>query len=339
MIDLRSDTITPPTPAMRQAIASAEVGDDVLGDDPSVLELERRTAEILAKEAAVFVPSGSMANQLAIRVHTQPGDEILVDRNAHIYYYESGGPAALSVVMCQLLPGVRGVFTGDDVLNALRPSNEHFPTTRLLCVENTHNRGGGRVWPLAATQEVAAVAARHDLRMHLDGARLWNAAAASGVTEQELAAPFDSVSVCFSKGLGAPVGSVLAGSAEFIVQARRFRKQFGGAMRQSGLLAAGALHALDHHRSRLAEDHQNARRLAEGLAEIPRISVDPADVETNIVFFRVDRPAKKFVRSLEGEGVQVFDDGPDLIRAVTNLTVDAAQIDRVVAAVARIASP
>ena len=329
VVDLRSDTITQPTAAMRRAIAEAEVGDDVFGDDPTVNELERRVAQRLGKEAALFVSSGTMANQLAVRIHTQPGDEILLEAEAHIYYYEAGGPAALSGVTCHLIPGQRGVFTADQVRVNLRPADIHCPPSRLICIENTHNRGGGTVWPLETIREVAQVAAENGLAMHMDGARLWNASVASGIPECEYAAHFRTVSVCFSKGLGAPVGSALAGPAEDIARARRFRKQWGGGMRQVGLLAAGALHALEHHRDRLADDHANARLLAQGLAEIPGIELNPDEVETNIVFFGVhSAPAQEVANRLEAQGVRLLALGPDRLRAVTNLMVDRAGIER-----------
>ncbi len=329
LIDLRSDTVTQPTPAMRRAMAEAEVGDDVFGDDPTVQRLEARVAELLGKEAALFVPSGTMANQLAVRVQTEPGDEILVEGEAHLYYYEAGAPAALSGVMCRCLPGRRGVFTAADLEAALRPGDVHFPPTRLVCVENTHNRGGGKLWPLDTLRAVAAGARRHGLRLHLDGARLWNASVASGVPECDYAALFDTVSVCFSKGLGAPVGSALAGPAELIARARRFRKMFGGGMRQVGILAAGALYALEHHRTRLAEDHARARRLAETLAALPGAALDPATVETNLVYFRVTRqPAAEVVAALAAEGVRVLASGPDTIRAVPHLNVTDAEFAR-----------
>lgn len=328
-IDLRSDTVTQPTPAMRRAIADAEVGDDVFGDDPTVQRLETRVAGILGKEAALFVPSGTMANQLAVRVHTQPGDEILVEGQAHIYYYEAGGPAALSGVMCRCLTGERGVFGAADIEGVLRPPDVHFAPTRLVCVENTHNRGGGKVWPLGQLEDVAACARREGLRLHLDGARLWNASVASGVPEHVYAALFDTVSVCFSKGLGAPVGSALIGTRELIDRARRFRKMFGGGMRQAGILAAGALHALEHHRDRLAEDHAHARRLAEVLAGLPGVAIEPATVETNLVYFRLTRrPAAEVTAALKAEGIWVLASGPDTIRAVTNLNVTAADLER-----------
>ena len=331
MIDLRSDTVTKPTPEMREAMARAEVGDDVLGDDPTVIELEKRTAEVLGKEAAVYVASGTMANQVAIRTHTEPGDEMLCDRDTHSYYYECGGPAALSGVMVRLLDGVRGIFTADDVASALRPPNVHFPVTKLIFVENTHNRGGGSIWPLERIDEVARLAGERQLKMHLDGARLWNASVATGIAEAEYAKYFDSVSVCFSKGLGAPVGSALAGSSDFVERARRFRKMLGGGMRQAGIIAAGALHALEHHRERLADDHANARKLAEALAGVDGIEIDPSRVETNIVFFRLTSlPAGKFAETLHQRGVHVLALGESTVRAVTNLMVTGEDIDRAI---------
>jgi len=330
-IDLRSDTITQPTPAMREAMASAEVGDDVFGEDPTVARLEARVAEMLGKEAAAFTPSGTMANQLALRAHTEPGDEILIDGNAHIYYYEAGGPAALAGVMCRCLPGVRGIFTVGDVEAALRPADLHFSPTKLVCVENTHTRGGGSVWPMERIREIEEVSRRHGMRLHLDGARLWNASVATGIPERDYAAHFDSVSVCFSKGLGAPIGSALCGSRELIQRARRFRKMFGGGMRQAGIIAAGALHALDHHRIRLTEDHANARSLAAGLNKAPGLAVDPASVQTNIVLIRVATlPAPELARKLDQAGVRVFAVGPDTLRAVTSLMVTSEEIAQAV---------
>ena len=335
LIDLRSDTVTKPTAAMREAMAKAEVGDDVFGDDPTVKELENETAALLGKEAALFTASGTMANQLALRSQTEPGDEILVEANAHVYYYEGGGPAALSGVMCRCLEGRRGIFTGMDVEAALRPSDPHFPHTRLVCIENTHNRGGGKIWSLEQTREVAAAARKHGLQLHLDGARLWNASVATGIAEREYAAAFDTVSVCFSKGLGAPVGSALVGSKVVIDRARRFRKMIGGGMRQAGVIAAGALYALRHHRARLAEDHANARRLAAGLAMIKGLEADPAQVETNMVRFGVRTiPADQFVERLKLRGVLVLPVARDTIRAVTNLMVTAEDIDRALGIIA-----
>jgi threonine aldolase len=331
LIDLRSDTVTRPTAAMRRAMAEAPVGDDVLGDDPTVQALEARSAEILGLEAAVYMPSGTMTNQVAIRTHTEPGDEIIVEANAHAYFYEAGGPAALSGVMCRLIEGERGIFTAAQVRAVLRPRNLHFPVTKLVCVENTHNRGGGSVWPLSTIAEVSKAAREAGLRMHLDGARLWNAAVATGIPEREWVGHFDSVSVCFSKGLGAPVGSALAGTKTFIDRARRFRKMFGGGMRQSGLIAAGALHALEHHRERLAEDHENARRLARGIADLSGIECDPATVETNIVVFGVTRmPAGALVAKLKDAGVLMLARDERSLRAVTHLDVSRDQIDEAI---------
>jgi len=337
IIDLRSDTITQPTSAMREAMACAVVGDDVFGDDPTVRCLEERVASLLGKEASLFVPSGTMANQLALRIHTEPGDEVLVEANAHIYYYESGAPAALSGVTCRCLPGVRGIFSRDDVLAALRPRDQHFPVTRLVCVENTHNRGGGSVWTLDEVRHVAEAARAHGLRLHLDGARLWNAAVAAGHTEEAYAAWFDTVSVCFSKGLGAPVGSVLAGPRDLIQRARRFRKLFGGAMRQSGILAAAALYALDHHRARLAVDHANARLLAQCLSDIPELEVDVATVQTNMVLVGVrGRNAEPLARALEAAGVRTLAVGPHTLRMVTSLMVTAEDVQEASARIARV---
>ena len=338
-IDLRSDTVTRPTPEMRRAMAEAEVGDDVLGDDPTVARLERRTADILGKEAAVYMPSGTMTNQVAIRTWTEPGDEIILEASGHSYFYESGGPAALAGVMCRLIEGERGLFTAGQVRAVLRPKNEHFPRTKLVAIENTHNRGGGTVWPLDQIADVAAAARQAGLKMHLDGARLWNAAVASGTSEKQYAEPFDSVSVCFSKGLGAPIGSALAGGAEFVARARRFRKMFGGGMRQAGIIAAGALYALEHHRRRLAEDHAGAKRLALGIAPLAGIEIDPETVETNIVVFGVTgMPAAELVERLGAVGVLVLARDARTIRAVTNLNVTAAQIDEAIEKFAAILS-
>ncbi|MDX1578387.1 MAG: threonine aldolase family protein, partial [Gemmatimonadota bacterium] len=269
MIDLRSDTVTRPTAAMRSAIAKAAVGDDVYGDDPTVNDLERRTAEILGLEAAVYMPTGTMTNQLAIRAQTEPGDGVLVGPGAHVWYGERGAPAAISGVMVEPLPGERGVFTADALRAALPVKGAYAPAPpRLVCVENTNNAAGGAVWPLETQRQVIEAAHAARLRVHLDGARLWNAAAATGIEPAELAAGFDSVSVCFSKGLGAPMGSALAGSKALIERVRRLKQLYGGGFRQAGMMAAGALHALEHHRDRIGDDHRRARRLAEGLAEM-----------------------------------------------------------------------
>lgn len=338
MIDLRSDTVTQPTSDMRQAMVQAPVGDDVLGDDPSVNALEAYVAELLGKETAVYMPSGTMTNQVALRSHTQPGDEILLEAESHIYYYEGGGPAALSGVSCRLLSGKGGVFSAVSVEQALRPADPHFPQSRLVCVENTHNRSGGRIFPLETIQEIAKVCEQHDLRLHMDGARFWNACVATGISEADYAAPFDTVSVCFSKGLGAPVGSALVGTAEQMAKARRFRKMFGGGMRQAGMIAAGAHYALKHHCDRLAEDHENAQRLAKGLQGMQGIEIDVAGVETNLVNFKLvgAHSAEVVADALAQKGVAVLATGPHKIRAVTNLMVSQGQIDEAVDAIAQV---
>jgi threonine aldolase len=327
MIDLRSDTVTKPTPAMRKAMAEAEVGDDVFGEDPSVRELERSTAELLGKEAALFVPSGTMGNELAVRMHTTSGDEIVVEAGAHVFNHEAGAPAALSGVTCRLIQGRRGIFTAADLLAILRPPDVHLCPTKLVCIENTHNEGSGSVWPLVTLAELSAAARGRGLAIHIDGARLWNAAAASGVSEAQYAAHCDTISVCYSKGLGAPVGSALVGSNELISRARRFRKMWGGGMRQAGIIAAGALFALRNNRSRLTEDHANARKLADGLAEIRGIEI-PGPIETNIVRFRMPgKNASGMVNALQERGVLVFATGPESIRAVTHLQVSSRDVD------------
>ena len=332
-IDLRSDTITQPDTAMREVIANAIVGDDVLGDDPTVQELERHTAALLGKEAAVFVPSGTMGNQLAIRSLTRTGDAILLDANAHIYCYEAGAPAALAGVQVTLLDGERGQFTATQLEAALPPKDDHFAPPSLVCIENTHNRSGGSVWPLEQIASVAVTARKHGLALHLDGARLWNASSMSGISEAEYASYFETVSVCYSKGLGAPIGSALAGSKEVIAKARFYRKQQGGAMRQVGILAAAALHALQNNRERLAEDHANCRSLANGLEKLPFLEVDASSVETNIVFIGTGgRNAFDLSKRLDEAGLRLLATGPHTLRAVTNLTVTENEISEAITA-------
>ena len=332
-IDLRSDTITQPDTAMREVIANAIVGDDVLGDDPTVQELERHTAALLGKEAAVFVPSGTMGNQLAIRSLTRTGDAILLDANAHIYCYEAGAPAALAGVQMTLLDGERGQFTATQLEAALPPKDDHFAPPSLVCIENTHNRSGGSVWPLEQIASVAVTARKHGLALHLDGARLWNASSMSGISEAEYASYFETVSVCYSKGLGAPIGSALAGSNEVIAKARFYRKQQGGAMRQVGILAAAALHALQNNRERLAEDHANCRSLAKGLEKLPFLEVDASSVETNIVFIGTGgRNAFDLSKRLDEAGFRLLATGPHTLRAVTNLTVTENEISEAITA-------
>lgn len=339
MIDLRSDTCSRPTPEMRTAMATAEVGDDVYGDDPTVKALERAAAECLGKEDAVYVPSGVMANQVGIRAHTQPGDAILCDGAAHIYLLEGGAPAAISGVLPRLLPAVRGIFSAADVDAAVGTLHPFFPTTvmppvRLLCVENTHNAGGGSIWPVERLNEVTRTAKRLGLSLHMDGARLWHAAAATGVSEAEYAAPFDSVSVCFSKALGAPVGSCLAGERDFIARARRFKQQMGGGVRQAGIIAAGALHALRQHRPRLAETHATAARFARGLSEYEAILLDPDTVQTNIVRFQLRGiGSAPFVDEAHRRGLYMLPSGPDAVRAVFYLDISPDDAERAISIV------
>ena len=339
VIDLRSDTVTRPTRAMRRAMLEADVGDDVFGEDPTARRLEERVAELLGKDAALFVPSGVMGNQLALRSQSTPGDEVIVDELSHIYNFESGAAAALAGVQLNLIRGNRGIPSPEQVEAAVRPGNYWDPQTRLVCLENTVNKAGGAVVPLDIIDGVGAVVRRHDLRYHLDGARLWNAAVATGIPEARFAAPFDSVMVCLSKGLGAPVGSMLAADAETIKRAHRFRKMYGGGMRQIGMLAAAGLYALEHHRDRLADDHDNARRFAEGIAEISGFDVDVGSVETNIVLFDTIEPAASVVQAFREAGVLVTSFGPNTIRAITHLDVTREEIDEALLRLQRAARP
>jgi len=332
VIDLRSDTVTLPTDAMREAMARAPVGDDVYGEDPSVKELERRVAELLGKEDAVYVPSGTMSNQIALRAHTEPGDMAIMDGGAHMAINEGGGAAALSgVTIWRASRG--GIFSAADVEAALEvphPFNppNHAPRARLVCVEQTHNGGGGVVWPLETLRSVAETARLHGLALHMDGARLWHAAAASGVSERDFAEPFDTVSVCFSKGLGAPVGSALVGARALITRARRFKQMYGGGFRQAGILAAGALHALDRHRDRLGADIARARRFAEALDRIRGVCVDLDRVQSNIVRFEVpEMGAGPFVDACHARGVHMLPGGHVGVRAVMHLGVGDAEVD------------
>ncbi len=331
VIDLRSDTVTRPTPAMRAAIQAADVGDDVFGEDPTVNRLQEKVATLLGKEAALFVPSGTMSNQICVKAHTQPGDELLCEASCHIYVNEAGGPAALSGVTCRTIEGDYGILDLSDLEDKIRPVNDHQVRTRLVALENTHNRGGGHIFPLEKIAAISSWVHRQGLLMHLDGARLWNAIVATGIPSIEWAKHFDSVSVCFSKGLGAPIGSALAGSREFVTGAKRIRKMFGGGMRQAGMAAAGALFALEHHVDRLAEDHRHAQVIAQAVADTPGLLLDPPEVETNLVFFEVDPDlgsAKDVATVLKQRGVLVHLPGPQTIRACTHLDVSSAQAER-----------
>jgi threonine aldolase len=342
-VDLRSDTVTRPTPAMREAMARAEVGDDVYGEDPTARTLEERVAELLGKEAALFVPTGTMGNQIGLMLHTRPGDEALAAAGCHVEGHESGAAAALSGVQIRhVSPGWN--FDAEELLAASRPDHYTLPRTRLVVVENTHNAGGGRVWPEEQLRRVAYAARSLGYALHLDGARLWNAGVASRCSVAALAAPFDTASVCFSKGLGAPVGSALAARRDLIDEARRIRKRHGGGMRQAGVLAAAALHALEHHRERLVDDHDNARTLARAVARSPGAILDVAAVETNIVSIGLRGPfARRVVVEAAKEQVLVHATARDRLRAVTHLDVAAADVlragDVLARAIERAAAP
>jgi len=327
-INLFSDTQTKPTEGMRQAMAQAEVGDEQRKADPTTNLLQERVAELLGHEAGLFLPSGTMCNEISFRLHIRPGgEEIICDRTSHPRVAEAGGPAELSGAHLSLLDGDRGVFTGDQLRAAIQPPDRYSYRSRLVSVEQTTNLGGGRVWPLETIQEVLGVAHAHGLSTHMDGARLMNAVVASGVSAADYAGAFHTAWVDFTKGLGAPVGAVMVGSRELIDEAWRYKQMWGGAMRQSGIVAAAGLYALDHHIDRLADDHANAKRLAEGLAELPGVTIDPATVETNIVLFE-HADAPRVGEELRDAGVQVSRMGPTLLRAVTHMDVSSGEIDQ-----------
>ena len=333
--DFRSDTLTRPTPAMRAAMAAAKVGDDVYGDDPTVNELQQRLAEMLGKEAALFVPSGTMSNLIGVRLHCRPGDALICEAESHVFYYEQGGYAQINGTAVWPLPGQGGVLQIEQLETVPIREDPHSPRVRLLCLENTHNRGGGRIQPYENVEKLCAWAKSRSLRTHLDGARLWNAAVASGIPLAQWARPFDTVNVCFSKGLGAPVGSALAGPAELIREAVRHRKLVGGGMRQAGILAAAALYALDNHIERLAEDHANARKLADGLGQIAGVRVDAP--HTNLVYFNLTPgplTAAELNSRLCARGVLMHATGPHALRAVMHMDVGSEDVDRAIEAVA-----
>ena len=336
LINLYSDTQTRPTPAMRQAMAEAPVGDEQKGEDPSVNRLCAMTAELVGKEDAVFLPSGTMCNEIAILVHCRKGDEIIADKTAHIINSEAGGPAALAGALIRPLDGMRGVYTADQAEAAVRANSRYTPTTSMIAVEQTSNFGGGTVWPLETIRAIAEVARRHELALHMDGARLMNACVASGVAAADYAAPFDSLWIDLSKGLGCPIGGVLAGSGDFIAQAWRWKQRIGGAMRQAGIVAAAGVYALENNVERLAEDHANARLFADRLADVPGIAVEPEAVETNIVFFDVGGTgltADQVAERLADHGVRIGPMGEGLMRAVTHLDVTTEQVAEAAAAV------
>lgn len=339
MIDLRSDTVTKPTREMRRAIAEAPVDDDVFRTDPGVMALEERVAELLGKDDAVYVPTGTMSNQIALRTLCRPGDMILASTDAHIDSHELGAANAVSGLTITQLDSDSGTFTGEQVRSAMpapsRSMPDHlFQPVTLVAVENTHNSAGGTVWPKTRLDNVTETARALGIGAHMDGARLWNAVAATGIGEAEWAAGFDTISVCFSKGLGAPMGSALVGSKELITTARRYKQMHGGGFRQAGMMAAGALYALDHHRERLVEDHANAARLAAGLAETPGCSIEAGRVHTNLVYFTTDRSAQAVCDDAERNGVLMLPMGPNLVRAVTNLGVDPTDVDKALTVIA-----
>jgi len=340
IIDLRSDTVTRPSPAMREAMAAAQVGDDVLGDDPTVIALQEHAAALLGKEAALFFPSGTMCNQAALRVLTRRGDEVFLHAQAHIVFYEQGAASALSQVQLRVFDSPDGTLDLDRLEEYVHTDTDvHFAPTRVVCLEQTHNHCGGTVLPREHIQAVRAFCDRHGLRLHLDGARLFNAVAASGIPAADYAAPCDTVSICLSKGLGAPVGSVLAGSAATIAAAARARKILGGGMRQAGIVAAGGLYALRHNVTRLADDHRRARRLGAGLAAVPGLAVDRGAVQTNMVYADTHGTGLRavvVVARLEAAGVRCLDEAPWTVRFVTHLDVSDGDVDEAVAVVTRV---
>ncbi len=332
-IDLFSDTMTKPTKEMRQFMCCAEVGDEQKFEDPTVNQLQDMVADLLGKEAALFLPSGTMANQISIKIHCQPGQEMLCDRTAHPLNFEGGGPAALAGAMVQPLQGVDGIFTAAQVEAAIRPINRYAPRTRLVSVEQTSNLGGGTVWPSQTIVEVCAAAHKHGLATHMDGARLMNAVVASGVPARDYAAGFDSCWLDLSKGLGAPVGAVLAGSKDFIQEAWQWKQRLGGAMRQAGIIAAAGVYALRHHVDRLAEDHENAKYLAAKLAEIPNLKVQSEKVQTNIVILDLSlcgKSPQEIINLLLEKGVRVSPAGISGLRAVTHLDVNRSMIEEAI---------
>lgn len=325
LIDLRSDTVTKPTPAMRRAMMEADVGDDVFGEDPTVNKLQDRAAQLCGRAAALFVPSGMMGNQIALKVHTQPGDEVIIEEASHIFNAELAMMSAFSGLLPRPISTERGFMRWEQIERAIRPKVYYYAQTSLICLENTHNFKGGSVYPLSWTRAILTQAHERGIRVHLDGARIFNATIATGKSVQELTEGFDSVIFCLSKGLGAPIGSMLVGSREFIDEARRVRKMLGGGMRQAGILAAAGLYALEHHIERLQEDHENAQFLAKELQKIAEIQLEP--VETNIVIFELKRtPAERLITALKKRGVLAHAMGPNRIRLVTHLDVSRADV-------------
>lgn len=339
MIDLGSDTATRPSVDMRRYMAEAPVGDEQIREDPTVNRLQEMVAELTGKEEALFLPSGTMCNAIGIKVHTQPGDRIVLERYAHPFTSEAGGPGLLCGVMTTLIDGERGVYTAEQLAEVMPPPSYHSAPTTLVLLENTHNRGSGKIWPLEGVHAVADTAHRLGAKTHMDGARLLNAAVASGIPASVWAAKMDTVWIDLSKGLGAPVGGVLAGDHETMERARRYKHMFGGAMRQAGIIAAAGVYALEHNVERLAEDHENAKTLARGLADVPGIDIDPDDIETNLVYFDVGdtgRTAAEITAAMKEKGVRMGATGKHRIRAVTHLDVSRADIEQAIQIVAEV---
>ena len=333
MIDLRSDTVTQPTAAMREKMFTAEVGDDVFGEDPTVNRLQDMMAKISGKKSALFVASGTMANQICINTHTQPGNEIILEHNSHIYNYESGAPALLSSVQVMPLKGEHGIFTAKQIQAVIRPDSVHHPQTTLICIENTHNREGGTIFPIEEIKRISDLAKEMNIKTHLDGARLWNASIATGIPISEYCKYFDSASLCFSKGLGAPVGSIVVGSEEFINRARYYRKVYGGGMRQAGILASAAIYAIENHLDRLSEDHRRARMLGKFISSLPGIELDLKTQQTNIVIFNVKKTGlngMQVIKTLEGKGIKMLTFAGTKVRAVTHLHITDSDIDETI---------
>lgn len=336
IVDLRSDTVTKPTPAMRKAMAEAEVGDDVFGEDPTVNRLQERVAELLGQESALFVPTGTMSNEIAIKVWTKPGDAVLMDEECHILHYELAGPAVLAGVQMEQVPTHRGVMNVEEVRKRIRIEDDHCPGTALLCVENTHNRCGGTILPIENLKELSECARAHGLRLHMDGARLMNAAVAMRKPATTWTQYVDSVTICLSKGLGCPVGSVLAGSQEFIHQAHRVRKLFGGGMRQVGVLAAAGLVAIETMIDRMAEDHQRAQKLAVAIANMPQYGIDLEAVQTNILYVHTKPPALEVEQALKAHGVLTLGIDSHRLRMITHYEINDAGIEHAIAALSKV---
>jgi threonine aldolase len=327
-IDLRSDTVTKPSKGMREAMMNAEVGDDVFGEDPTINKLQERCAKLTGKEKALFVTSGSLGNQLAVKAHTKPGDEIIVEAESHIYNYENAAPSIISNVQVMPIHGIDGVMSVEMIKKYLRDRVYYFPENTLICIENTHNRAGGIIQPIESIREITAFAREQGIKTHLDGARIFNASIETGISVKEYASYFDSISFCFSKGLGAPVGSILCGDSAFITRAHKWRKILGGGMRQAGILAAAALYALDHNIERLKEDHEKAKLFAQSIASIQGVEVNIKNVQTNIVIFRQNKfPKNQFIKLLKEQGVLISSGSFDYLRAVFHLDVSLQKVE------------